>query len=119
MGLGIGELLTGVGVKFAMYAHSGRYDKGYTSVLVTHKVIKAPDEPWTQEAKDRLQHVGREDTGNFDGHSLEQYRKIIETRRETDKMVLYVHGRRDADDELQRRVGGLTAGASRSSVARR
>ena len=90
MGLGIGELLTGVGVKFAMYAHSGRYDKSYSQVLVTHKVIKGPDEPWTTETKDRLQHVGREDTGNFDGHSLEQYRKIVEARRETDKMILYV-----------------------------
>ena len=90
MGLGIGEMLTGVGVKFAMYAHSGRYAKGASEVHVTHKVIKTPDEPWTSETKDRLQYVGREDTGNFDGHSLEQYRKITEARRETDKMILYV-----------------------------
>lgn len=89
MGLGIGEMLTGVGVKFAMYAHSGRFNKK-AQIVVTHKVIKDPDEPWTTETKDRLQTVGREDVGNLDGHSLEQYRKVIEVRRETDKMLLYV-----------------------------
>jgi cobalamin biosynthesis protein CobT len=91
MGLGIGEMLTGVGIKFAMYGHSGRWHNGYGSgFAVTHKVIKSPDEPWTSETKERLQSLCREDTGNLDGHSLEQYRKVIEARRETDKMILYV-----------------------------
>jgi hypothetical protein len=91
MGLGLGEMLHGVGIKFAIYAHSGRSSKeNYGQVVVTHKVIKSPDEPWTSECKDRLQYVGREDTGNLDGHTLEQYRKIVQPRRETDKMILYV-----------------------------
>jgi len=90
MGLGIGEMLNGVGVKFAMYAHSGRFVPKGTGICVTHKVLKGPDEPWTSETKERLQFICREDTGNLDGHTLEQYRKVIEARRETDKMILYV-----------------------------
>ena len=90
MGLGIGEMLNGVGVKFAMYAHSGRIGHKGHGIVVTHKVVKGPDEPWTPETKERLQSVCREDTGNLDGHTLEQYRKVIQDRRETDKMILYV-----------------------------
>lgn len=96
LGLAIGEMLTGVGIKFAMYGHGGLSNNPSSrsghdgSWAVRHLIIKSPDEPWTPESKDRLSALGRDDCCNYDGHTLEQYRKIIQTRRETDKMILYV-----------------------------
>jgi len=94
MGLALGEMLNGCGVKFAMYGHSedpvSRTSRGGYEIKVRHLVIKGPDEPWTTESKGRLQAIGRDPTANYDGHTLEQYRKIIEKRRETDKMILYM-----------------------------
>jgi len=94
MGLGIGEMLNGVGVKFAIYGHGGTAPS-MTPVTsngwsVRHLVVKGPDEPWTNECKDRLKFLGRDNTCNYDGHSLEQYRKVLDKRHETDKMLLYV-----------------------------
>ena len=98
MGLAVGEMLQGTGVKFAMYGHGGTKDYTNGGSLgpdqggwaVRHLVIKGPDEPWSPEVKSRLKALCRDDTCNYDGHTMEQYRKIIEKRRETDKMILYL-----------------------------
>ena len=95
MALAVGEMLNGSGVKFAMYGHGGVAPGGAYSLRVTsqwevrHLIVKGPDEAWTPECKERIKALGRDNCCNYDGHTLEQYRKIIEKRRETDKMILY------------------------------
>ena len=93
MAVSVGNMLNGAGVKFAMYGHGGT-GKEYSDPAngdwsVRHLIIKGPDEPWTEECKSRANALGRDNTCNFDGHTLEQYRKVLQTRRETDKMLLY------------------------------
>ena len=94
MGLAVGEMLQGCGVKFAMYGHGGTgrlySDPQSGEWSVRHLVVKGPDEPWSPEVKSRLKALCRDNTCNYDGHTMEQYRKVIEKRRETDKMILYV-----------------------------
>lgn len=93
MALSVGNMLNGAGVKFAMYGHGGTGIYGTNprdgDWSVRHLIIKAPEEPWSEECKERVNALGRDNTCNFDGHTMEQYRKIIATRRESDKMLLY------------------------------
>ena len=93
MALSVGNMLTGAGVKFAMYGHGGTGNYGSNPSdgdwSVRHLIIKSPEEPWTDECKQRVNALGRDNCCNFDGHTLEQYRKVIQTRRESDKMLLY------------------------------
>ena len=93
MAVSVGNMLNGAGVKFAMYGHGGTGRDGSDprngDWSVRHLIIKGPDEPWTEECKGRANALGRDNTCNFDGHTLEQYRKVLQVRRETDKMLLY------------------------------
>lgn len=77
------ELFNRLGIKFAMHGHSG------DGSAVTINVIKAPEEPWTDKTRRRLQALGPY-SANLDGHTLEYYRKLVERQRESDKMILYV-----------------------------
>lgn len=80
------ELLARLGIPFFVYAHTGgssggRYD------LMMHE-IKGPDEPWTEECKSTLERL-QAYAANLDGHTLEFYRKILDTRRETTRIMHY------------------------------
>lgn len=97
-----------LGIKFAVYAHSGNYhapSDGRRSGLdldVYH--IKDPDEPWTEAVQERLLQIGP-DAVNLDGHTMEYYRKVLDTRRETHCVMLYyTDGKMPAenyDEELE------------------
>lgn len=85
------EMLHRLGVKFAMYAHTGSgADTGDygRSAVVDVFVVKGPEEPWTDECRMRLRELTA-GAYNLDGHTLEFYRKAIQRRRETDKIILY------------------------------
>lgn len=86
-GHAIGELLYELGIRFAMYAHSSAYtDHGDA---LQHIEIKSPDDNWkAHEVQDALW-LQRGGGINLDGHSLEQYRKVLESQRATDKLMLY------------------------------
>ena len=76
------ELLNKLGIKFALYAHSG----DYSDVLI-HEV-KSPEEPWGPQQKQAMGRLGPY-SGNLDGHTLEYYRKVLDKRNETDRVILY------------------------------
>ena len=76
------ELLSRLGISFAMYAHSGSWD------AVDIFEIKGPKERWGTKQREALEKLNPY-SGNLDGHSLEYYRKVIEKRQETDRLILY------------------------------
>ena len=88
------ELLTRMGIPFAMYAHSGSpsrtyngsgYQQAFTLDLF---VIKAAEESWTDKTRQRLSDL-EGGANNLDGHTLEFYRKVCDRRTETDRVVMY------------------------------
>ena len=76
------ELLSRLGIPFAMYAHSGDFD------AVAIFEIKGPKEPWGKKQRESLDALNPY-SGNLDGHTLEYYRKVVERRPETDRLLLY------------------------------
>jgi len=76
------ELLAKLGIRFAIYAHSG----SYTGVSIYE--VKKPNDPWnahTKEALFRLDSV----SANLDGHTLEFYRKVAEADKASDRIIMY------------------------------
>jgi hypothetical protein len=86
------ELCSRVGVKFAVYCHSGDFHNPhggrYEGIDVDIYHIKDPDEPWDTKVQQRLIEIGP-DSCNLDGHTIEYYRKLCDARPETDKIILY------------------------------
>lgn len=76
------EVCNRLGVKFAVYAHTGTH-----SSLVIYD-IKKFDTPWTNEARSKL--MALEPTwANYDGHTMEYYRKRLDEVKATDKILMY------------------------------
>lgn len=86
------ELLHRLGVKFAIFAHSGDYHdygKGRShGIDLDIYPIKEGHEPWDTKSKERLQKLGSA-SANLDGHALEFLRKRADESRATDKIILY------------------------------
>lgn len=80
------EMLSRLGVNFFMYAHSGT-SRGGKYDLTMHE-LKAPDEPWNDKTRVRLDGLGASEA-NLDGHTMEFYRKILDTRREKTRILHY------------------------------
>lgn len=100
-------LLDRLGVKFAIYAHSGNYHDPTAKAKkfdLDIYMVKEPNEVWDTKVKDRLRELGP-DSANIDGHALEYMRKVLDGRNETDKIILYYSdGKMPAenhDEELQ------------------
>lgn len=80
------ELCNRLGVRFAVYAHSGDHgDKGMTLDMYE---VKSPDQPWDTKARERLTGLGPA-AYNLDGHTMEFYRKVMDSQPETDKVMMY------------------------------
>ncbi|MEU4066706.1 hypothetical protein AB0F25_30710, partial [Streptomyces wedmorensis] len=83
------EVLSRLGINFAIYAHSAKaHEITHTQMSMDLYEIKAPDEPWNSGTRHRLTELGP-DGGNVDGHTLEFYRRILDGRKETDKVLQY------------------------------
>ncbi|MFD8340513.1 hypothetical protein ACFV42_49250 [Streptomyces solisilvae] len=84
------EVLQRLGVKFAVYGHSGKYVGrwGHSDLGLDIYEVKSADEPWNNTTRHRLTELGP-DNCNLDGHTLEFYRKILDERRETDRVIQY------------------------------
>lgn len=86
------ELCARMGITFAVYAHSGKeHDPNagrYMGTDLDIYFVKEADEPWSEPVKNRLRTLGP-DSSNIDGHTMEYYRKILDGRKETDKILLY------------------------------
>ena len=81
-GIAVGDMLSSLGIKFTVLGHSG------TPTTVTMKVGKEFHEPWNQDARSRVDAMGA-DAANYDGHSVEVYRRLVEAQPATDKLILY------------------------------
>lgn len=94
------ELLHRLGVKFYITAHTGGMERWWTEGYDFNRDygdelenlmilwVKKPDEPWTDATRKRLATLTAL-ANNFDGHTLEFHRKILERRTETDKILTY------------------------------
>lgn len=100
------ELCYRLGIKFAVYAHCcdiTRIDRDRSfSMEIYH--IKDFDQPWNTEARKSLSVIAGSG-GNLDGHTMEYYRKQLDTVEATDKVLLYyTDGKMPAanhDEELE------------------
>jgi hypothetical protein len=99
-------LLQRMGVNFAIYAHTGNQHAGHGvyGLDLDIYVIKSADDPWDSKVQERLTQLGP-DSCNLDGHTLEYYRKRLDERPETDKIIMYyTDGKMPAenhDEELE------------------
>ncbi len=96
------ELLSRLGIRFQMEAHTGRGSK------VIHMPIKRFDEPWNSKSRETINAVTGSG-GNYDGHSMERYRKLAQAERATDKLIMYftdgaMHGSDEEGEVLLRNV---------------
>lgn len=80
------ELCSRLGVKFAVYAHTGEYADGGMDLAIYE--IKTPEQPWGKKQKELLSNLGPS-SANLDGHTLEFYRKVCERQDTTEKLILY------------------------------
>jgi hypothetical protein len=76
------ELMNRLGVKYAVYAHTG--SGNHVEIFE----VKAPNKPWDSKCYEALDAI-KSYHCNLDGHSLEFYRKVVQGRRETDKVVFF------------------------------
>ena len=83
----VGELLHELGIKFAMYAHTA--SGGDYGTMLEHVEIKSPRDNWKVKGVQETLFAQHGRGTNLDGHSLEQYRKVIEAERATDKLMMY------------------------------
>lgn len=85
-------LLHRLGVNFAILAHSGDYwqpTSGRSGGMALDVFwIKEPDQPWDDKTIEVLNQTGPS-ACNLDGHALEFGRKFLDTRTETDRVLLY------------------------------
>lgn len=82
------ELLSRLGIKFAIIAHSGNFVQKMERIDIHLYHVKKADQPWDEKARTRLAKLGP-DSINLDGHTIEMYRKILDGRRETDRILHY------------------------------
>ena len=102
------ELLSRMGIPFAIFAHSGNYtnpSSGRSAGLdLDIYFVKEGHEPWDKNTQERLTAIGP-DAANLDGHTLEYYRKVMDRVVATDKIILYyTDGKMPAenhDEELE------------------
>jgi hypothetical protein len=90
VGLAFAELLSRLGVDFALYAHSGSFYYRYEADMKVSIVeVKGVHDRWTAIEKDRL-HRLKPYSANLDGHTLEFYRKRAQESDATTKTILYL-----------------------------
>lgn len=85
------DLLTRMGIPFAMYGYSGYHGQireYYSGLYLDMYVLKEANEPWNTKTQERLLEIGP-DGGNLDGHNLEYMRKVCDQSNATDKIIMY------------------------------
>lgn len=88
------ELLNRLGIPFAVYAHTGGLaewvnwpsDGPFAKLWVLP--VKTANQPWNEDARRRLAAVNPV-AENYDGHQLHVYRRMLEQRMETTRILMY------------------------------
>lgn len=76
------ELCARLGIKFAVYGHSGH--RGTMTIMP----VKTFDEPWNSAAVTRMSNLTHH-SANYDGHTIEYYRKQLDKVQATEKVLMY------------------------------
>jgi len=96
------ELCHRMGIEFAVFAHTATRHRSQIGLDIY--TVKDFDQPWTDVTRNALHRLASA-SENLDGHTIEYYRKAIEPRRATDKIILYyTDGKMPAanhDEELE------------------
>lgn len=85
--IGIGDLLTQIGIPFSMYAHTGEGAAGGKYNLIICP-IKTEHQLWKGDGRDRARRL-KSGSANLDGHTMQAYRKLLERQKGKDKLLLY------------------------------
>lgn len=83
------EVLARLGIPFEVIMHSAdTANRGYDGYEVDMYLVKEAGEPWNDKARARLEEIGP-DSNNLDGHTIQLYRKRLDARTETDRILMY------------------------------
>lgn len=92
------SMLHRLGIPFALYGHTAYtcpaadFDGGFFTSSGVYSLymlpIKEINEPWNDKTKEKLASM-QAMLENLDGHTLEFYRKVLQNRPETDKILIY------------------------------
>lgn len=105
------ELLDRIGVSFEVWGHTGSLsvvggsesDYGRYLSCDLYKV-KGADERWNAQTKERLEAL-TPGQANLDGHTMEFYRKRLDSSRATDKLMMYyTDGHMPAENGAEEKV---------------
>lgn len=88
--IGIGDLLTQLGIPFSMFAHTGEGASvggrsGYKLVIAP---LKTEHQLWKGDGRDNARRL-KSGAANLDGHTMQAYRKMLERQKGRDKLLLY------------------------------
>jgi len=90
-GYSLAEVMARLDVGFSVYGHSGRRRRGYGTGEFTMDLLelKAPGARWDATAKQAVRAL-QPQLYNLDGHTMQEYRKIVEGQRVTRKVIIYL-----------------------------
>ena len=107
----MGQLCSRTGVEFSIYAHTTNEGSWGTKTYdMEIYQLKTWSEQWTPQVRDRLGHLEPGNT-NQDGSILRLYRRQLQTRPTTEKILLYF-----TDGEIPGTGGSAEAAIMRSEV---
>ncbi|QRI45672.1 CobT-like cobalamin biosynthesis protein [Gordonia phage RoyalG] len=88
--LAMADVLHRLGIKFEVWAHTTEYCRRHGDYQDRPAMyqIKTADEPWGTKSRQALRTI-QSSAGNLDGHSLQFYRKRLETMRATERILMY------------------------------
>lgn len=90
------EVLSRLGIPFEVIMHSADSARGTqggkrrsgAGYEIDMYLVKEAGEPWNDAARKRLRAIGP-DSNNLDGHTIQLYRKRLDARTETDRILMY------------------------------
>lgn len=89
-GYSLAEVMSRLDVGFSVYGHSGRRRlDGNGEFTMDLLELKAPGARWDAMAKQAVRAL-QPQLYNLDGHTLQEYRKIVEGQRVTRKVIIYL-----------------------------
>lgn len=88
--MAMADVLHRLGIQFEVWAHTSEYTQkgGDYQDRPALYMIKEAGTPWGDKTRDTLRRIDSS-SGNLDGHTLQFYRKRLESMRATDHILMY------------------------------